>query len=470
MSEILSVPEDSARAEAVLTRAGLPSERDIMIRRLELALALIFAVGLPTSASAVSLNETFMNSTAPGWNLVGTAVLTSGGVDPAGAGWLRLTTNAGNQAGTAIYNTAFSSAAGVQVIFTYATYSFVNAPGDGISFYLIDGATAVPTIGAYGGPLGYSRITTTTPQVPGVTNGYVGIGLDEYGNFGTLQSGGCSYVPCSLGLSGVTIRGSGSLTTGFNYYTQAAATIPTGSRASAKKVRITVTPAPTVNATVEIDSGSGFVTVINNFNISGIAGQAAIPATFKMGFAAGTGWATDFHEIRGFTTTNADPGPADLTITKSHSGNFVQGDTGKTYTITASNPGPGATAGTVTVTDTLPAGLTPTAPNGVVDGWSCAIGGQTLTCTRSDVLASGASYPAIALAVNVASNAAATLINTASVSGGGEINTANDTAVDPTTVNTVNPVNAPAIPAVSEWALIALASMLALLGAMRIRA
>jgi hypothetical protein len=270
------------------------------------ALALIFAVGLPTSASAVSLNETFMNSTAPGWNLVGTAVLTSGGVDPAGAGWLRLTTNAGNQAGTAIYNTPFDSTAGVQVIFTYATYSFVNAPGDGISFYLIDGATAVPTIGAYGGPLGYSR-QTTSPFDPGVTNGYLGIGLDEYGNFGTSQSGGCGYVSCpGVNPGTVTIRGSGSLSTGFNYYTQAAATIATGSRAGAKKVRITVTPAPTVNATVEIDSGAGFVTVINNFNISGISGQAAIPATFKMGFAAGTGWASDFHEIRGFTTTNAD--------------------------------------------------------------------------------------------------------------------------------------------------------------------
>lgn len=274
-------------------------------------LFLLFGVSvcLPTSASAVNLNETFMNSTAPGWNLVGTAVLTSGGVDPAGAGWLRLTSNAGNQAGSAIYNTAFSSTAGVQVIFTYATYGWdvTTAPGDGISFYLIDGATAVPTVGSYGGPLGYSK-KTTAPTGNGVTNGYLGIGLDEYGNFGTSQSGDCSYVPCSLGLSGVTIRGSGNLfDPGFNYYTQAAATIGTTDRAGAKKVRITITPAPTVNVTVEIDSGSGFVTVINNFNISGIAGQAAIPATFKMGFAAGTGWATDYHEIRGFTTTNADP-------------------------------------------------------------------------------------------------------------------------------------------------------------------
>lgn len=274
------------------------------------ALALIFAVGLPTSASAVSLNETFMNSTAPGWNLMGAAVLTSGGVDPVGAGWLRLTSNATGQAGSAIYNTAFSSAAGVQVIFTYATWG-AGGWADGISFYLIDGATGAPTVGAYGGSLGYSKGITS--GLPGVTNGYLGIGLDEFGNFSTAESGDCNYVTClPLGSpGGVTIRGSGSLSaSGFNYYTHANATIPTVSRAGAKRVRITVTPAPTVNATVEIDSGSGFVTAINNFNISGIAGQAAIPATFKMGFGGSTGDGANYHEIRGFTTTNADPASA----------------------------------------------------------------------------------------------------------------------------------------------------------------
>src|SRR5206468_2367105 len=82
---------------------------------------------------------------------------------------------------------------------------------------------------------------------------------------------------------------------------------------------------------------------------------------------------------------------ADLTIAKSHTGNFRQGETGDTYTITVSNAGPGPTVGTVTVTDTLPAGLTATAISGT--GWSCTLG--TLTCTRSDVLAAANSYPVI---------------------------------------------------------------------------
>ena len=51
---------------------------------------------------------------------------------------------------------------------------------------------------------------------------------------------------------------------------------------------------------------------------------------------------------------------ADLMITKSHSGNFVQGQTGATYSITVTNAGAGPTKGVVTVTDTLPVGLTAT--------------------------------------------------------------------------------------------------------------
>ena len=127
-------------------------------------------------------------------------------------------------------------------------------------------------------------------------------------------------------------------------------------------------------------------------------------------------------------------GGPDLTISKSHSGNFVQGGTGS-YTITASNAGTAATSGTVTVADTLPTGLSPTAASG--SGWSCGIATQTVTCTRSNALAPGASYPAVTLNVSVAGTATSAT-NVATVSGGSETNTANDSASDPTTVGTTS--------------------------------
>jgi uncharacterized repeat protein (TIGR01451 family) len=124
------------------------------------------------------------------------------------------------------------------------------------------------------------------------------------------------------------------------------------------------------------------------------------------------------------------PSPADLTLSKSHVGNFVQGQTGAIYTLTVANSGGTATSGAVTVVDALPTGLTPTSMAGA--NWNCAL--ATLTCTRSDALAAGASYPPITLTVNVANTAPASVTNIATVSGGGETNTGNDTASDVTTI------------------------------------
>jgi hypothetical protein len=120
----------------------------------------------------------------------------------------------------------------------------------------------------------------------------------------------------------------------------------------------------------------------------------------------------------------------DLTVAKSHVGNFTQGDIGDTYTITVTNNGPQPTVGPVSVADLLPTALTATGLSGT--GWTINLG--MLTATRSDPLAPGASYPPLTVTVNVAGNASAMVTNMAVVSGGGELNTSNDTANDPTTV------------------------------------
>lgn len=109
--------------------------------------------------------------------------------------------------------------------------------------------------------------------------------------------------------------------------------------------------------------------------------------------------------------------PPDLTLTKTHSGNFHQGQTGASYVLTVGNDGPGDTLGTtVTLSDTLPDGLTATALSGT--GWSCDL--ATVSCSRYDVLAVDGAYPPVTLTVDVASDAATSLTNRASVSGGGD--------------------------------------------------
>lgn len=117
-----------------------------------------------------------------------------------------------------------------------------------------------------------------------------------------------------------------------------------------------------------------------------------------------------------------------LNITKTHTGHFREGERG-TYTITVGNTGPAPTNGsTVTVHDTLPAGLTATHLSGT--GWTCVL--STLTCTRSNVLPAGNSYPRITLRVKVSCTAPSQVTNTATVTGGGDSTT--HTATDPTTI------------------------------------
>ncbi len=98
--------------------------------------------------------------------------------------------------------------------------------------------------------------------------------------------------------------------------------------------------------------------------------------------------------------------------------------------------GTAATVGQVSVTDILPIGLTATGIDG--SGWDG--NPDTLTCTRSDALAPGAGYPPITLIVSVATNAPASVTNSATVSGGGEDHFANNTASDPTTIIALAPI------------------------------
>src|SRR4029077_7528738 len=95
------------------------------------------------------------------------------------------------------------------------------------------------------------------------------------------------------------------------------------------------------------------------------------------------------------------------------------------------NVGSSPSAGTVTVTETPPAGVTITALSGA--GWTCTV--STRICTRSDALAPATSYPDITVTASVGANVApGTVTNTAVVSGGGDTNTANNTATDPTVI------------------------------------
>jgi uncharacterized repeat protein (TIGR01451 family) len=117
-----------------------------------------------------------------------------------------------------------------------------------------------------------------------------------------------------------------------------------------------------------------------------------------------------------------------LNIAKSHTGNFTKGQNNATYTVTVTNAATstGPTSGKVTVTDTIPSGLTLVSMAGT--GWTCTAN----ACNRSDSLATGKSYPVITVTVDVASNAPSQVTNSVTVSGG---KSAPASATNPTTID-----------------------------------
>lgn len=171
------------------------------------------------------------------------------------------------------------------------------------------------------------------------------------------------------------------------------------------------------------------------------AGTATVQSTINDFSGSSYHYNADFGDaINSVTITASDPvsGP-DMLISKTHTPMSV--GAGGTYTLSVSNGGGTATNGWVTVTDTLPTGLSPTSATGA--GWTCTVVSQTVTCKRSDALAAGASYPNISIPTSVSANKPTLVTNTATVyltndgnpaSTSLDGNNSNNSASDPTNI------------------------------------
>ncbi|HLJ47454.1 MAG TPA: FG-GAP-like repeat-containing protein, partial [Bryobacteraceae bacterium] len=237
----------------------------------------------------------------------------------------------------------------------------------------------------------------------------------------------------------------------------ATVTIPAATSAGTYTIQATYTPASSsfaassASAPLTIGKASPVVTwsspaaIVSGTALSAtqLNATANVPGVFTYTPPAGTVLAVGNNQTLSvqftptdstdYSTQNAtvsinvtSPAVASLTISKSHTGNFNAGGSGS-YTITVANQvSAGPTNGVVSVMDNAPAGITVTAMNGT--GWSCT---SLPSCTRSDPLAAGQSYPPLTVAVSIAANTPATLTNSATTSGGGS---ASATATDPTTI------------------------------------
>ncbi len=371
-----------------------------------LALALVaLGGGLVGGASAaIIINAPMTDTNSAGWVLGGnptSALLTGNGViDPVGQGWLRLTSASGNQTGFAYNTTTFDLSAGLLIEFDYATWGGNGA--DGYSVYLFDAGVSTFNIGAFGGSLGYAQKLSTaacnpvTPSVAGISGGYVGIGVDEFGNFAY----GCEgrYLGASQQPNTVTIRGSvvgfggGAIgsTTGTTSYPWIATSGSPGSLwyngtprpsqtgVNYRKVRIQISPAPNPVANVWVAFGYNSPLVYTQMITNQALPAISTSQQLMMGYAASTGGSTNYHEIRNLLVSNQTTTSAiDLAITKTFtdvtSGSTTTASVGDTiqYTVIAANTGPNnVTANGVGIQDTVPSVIT-----GVT--WTCTATSST---------------------------------------------------------------------------------------------
>src|ERR1017187_8168552 len=109
-----------------------------------------------------------------------------------------------------------------------------------------------------------------------------------------------------------------------------------------------------------------------------------------------------------------------LTINKTHTDPFTQGQVGATYNITVHNNGAdnlntvghaGATAGTIDVTDAMPTAFTLTAIGGT--GWTCQPPASGLSCTLNASLAVGSTTNPLIATVTVSNTMLSPVTNTA---------------------------------------------------------
>ncbi len=152
-----------------------------------------------------------------------------------------------------------------------------------------------------------------------------------------------------------------------------------------------------------------------------------------------------------------------LSVHKSHAGDFSQGQQGANYQLTVSNTGTAVASGTISVTDTLPLGLT--FDSVVAPGWTCSALAQVVTCATSTVPIAAQASIAISLAVDVAGNAPASVINHATVSCQSPCSTQGNPATDPTTIApsaTVPPVAAVAAPTLNLLGMLVLVAAILL--------
>nr|WP_119197040.1 DUF6701 domain-containing protein [Aeromonas caviae] len=305
-------------------------------------------------------------------------------------GRLGMTQASPKQSTSATYQRLFTAANNLVTI-EFDHYAHGGNGADGMAVVLSD-ARVTPQPGAFGGPLGYGF----KPEANGFAGGWLGVGIDEYGNF----SGEGGSVNKGRRKQSVAVRGSGSGTSGYNYLMGTcnngststsgnclSPTVDSGSDSNRPhRYRLTIDSRITGQSLVKVERNTerGYSTLIDSFNAAAQSGQAAIPENLLLSLTGSTGDATNAHQIDNVRICALKSNPVGIQIDHfefDHSGQALTCNP-ETLTIRAC-----ANASCSQLfTDPVSAILTPlkNGSNGWIAGSQVSYNGNTATVTFSN--------------------------------------------------------------------------------------
>ncbi len=209
-------------------------------------------------------------------------------------------------------------AAGNKIVVEFDHFAYNGSGADGMGIVLSN-ASIAPVAGAFGGSLGYAPKQVSAggdTTHPGFAGGWIGVAIDEFGNFSANTEGRSGGTAPGQTTDSVAIRGSGSDYTGYPYHRGSATLAPGVDTAGATpapgyRYRITIDHANGINAwtSVERDTGSGYVSLIPAYDAKAESGQAAVPTNWFLSFTGSTGASTNIHEIDNLQVCSTNPQP-----------------------------------------------------------------------------------------------------------------------------------------------------------------
>lgn len=368
----------------------------------------------------------------------------------------------------------------------------LNGSADANTFTITPSAT-VPITVTGGAPLPPGTGDRLIVPLAGATGTSLSIASDANGlqgafTFGNRQSVTFSQVetinPANLFL---TKNGPATITAGDtatytvsvqNLGPNDAANVVISDTLPASTTFVSLTPSAGLSCTTPAVGATGTVTCSSAVLLNGATATFSLVVRLSSGTAAGT----IVNNTASVTSGTSELNPADnsatrpstvatvtdLSVTKTGPAT-VPPSAPLSYTIVVANNGP-SDASTVTLADTLPAGMTFASLTQTAGPlFSCttpAVGGTgAVTCTLATL--TSAATASFTLVVNAPSTAGP-VTNTATVtSSTTDTIIGNNTAVE--TVTVTLPAAVAAIPTASEWALFLLAGMLGLLAVMKLR-